>query len=99
MNRREFLATGAASAFAVLPGDDALQGGHDFYDAFAHDFPRVHLRRGLRFVESAPNLATAGGLTSGIDLALRTVERCFGRGAAQQTADYLEYAGTGWRTS
>jgi transcriptional regulator GlxA family with amidase domain len=71
---------------------------HDFYDAFARDFPGVHLKRGLRFVEGAPNVATAGGLTSGIDLALRTVERFFDRRTAQRTADYMEYAGTGWRT-
>jgi transcriptional regulator GlxA family with amidase domain len=70
---------------------------HDFYDAFARDFPAVRLKRGLRFVEGAPNLATAGGLTSGVDLALRTVERYFGRAVAQRTADYMEYGGTGWR--
>jgi transcriptional regulator GlxA family with amidase domain len=70
---------------------------HDFYEAFARDFPAVQLKRGLRFVEGGPNIATAGGLTSGIDLALRTVERYFGRAAAQQTADYMEYSGTGWR--
>jgi transcriptional regulator GlxA family with amidase domain len=37
-------------------------------------FPDIHLRRGARFVEDG-NLATAGGLSSGIDLALRVVER------------------------
>jgi transcriptional regulator GlxA family with amidase domain len=72
---------------------------HDFYDAFARDFPAVHLKTGLRFVESAPHIATAGGLTSGIDLALRTVERYFGRETAQRTADYMEYSGTGWQAA
>lgn len=42
------------------------------------------------------NLATAGGLTSGIDLALRVVERYFGRDIASQTANVLEYQGQGW---
>jgi len=70
---------------------------HDFFESFARQFPGVKLRRGLRFVESAPKLATAGGLTSGVDLALRVVERYFGRAVAQQTADYMEYQGTGWR--
>ena len=37
------------------------------------------------FVENG-NLATAGGLSSGIDLALRVVERYFGREVAQKTA-------------
>jgi len=69
---------------------------HDFHDRFAEQFPDVKLERGPRFVESAPNLATAGGLTSGIDLALRVVERYFGRGVAERTAAYMEYQGKGW---
>jgi YHS domain-containing protein len=51
--------------------------------------------RGARFVE-AGNLASSGGLTSGIDLSLRVVERYFGRARAAQTADDLEYQGQGW---
>ena len=71
---------------------------HDFYDAFAEQFPQVTLERGLRFVENR-RIATAGGLTSGIDLALHTVVRYFGEGVAQQTADYMEYTGVGWKSS
>jgi transcriptional regulator GlxA family with amidase domain len=71
---------------------------HDFHDRFAERFPDVKLERRLRFVESAPNLATAGGLTSGIDLALHVVERYFGRETAQRTAAYMEYQGRGWIT-
>ncbi|HUO83224.1 MAG TPA: DJ-1/PfpI family protein [Gammaproteobacteria bacterium] len=69
---------------------------HDFYDSFAQEFPRVKLERGLRFVEN-PRIATSAGLSSGIDLALRVVERYFGRDVARQTADYMEYTGTGWQ--
>ena len=69
---------------------------HDFQDRLAEQFPDVTVERGTRFVESAPNLATAGGLTSGIDLALRVVERYFGRAVAQRTASYMEYQGRGW---
>lgn len=69
---------------------------HLFFDRFAREFPDVELRRGLRFVESG-RIATAGGLTSGIDLALRVVERYFGRDVAQKTATYMEYQSTGWR--
>ncbi len=69
---------------------------HDFFDEFEKSFPDVTLRRGLRFVESG-RIATAGGLTSGIDLALRVVERYFGREVAQTTATYMEYQSTGWR--
>ena len=69
---------------------------HDFHDRFAAQYPSVTLERGLRFVESGRNLATAGGLTSGIDLALRVVERYFGRETARRTAEYMEYQGKGW---
>jgi transcriptional regulator GlxA family with amidase domain len=46
------------------------------------------VKRGARFVE-AGNLASAGGLSSGIDLALRVVERYYGRTVALGTADQL----------
>lgn len=65
---------------------------HDFYDAFERQYPKVKLQRGLRYVEH-PKLATAGGLTSGIDLALRVVERYYGRPVARATAAYMEYQG------
>ncbi len=42
------------------------------------------------------NLASSGGLSSGIDLALRVVERYYGRQQAEQTADIIEYQGRGW---
>jgi transcriptional regulator GlxA family with amidase domain len=65
---------------------------HGSYSAFAAEFPKVKLLRGRRYVEHE-RVATAGGLTSGIDLALRVVERYLGRPAATATARYLEYAG------
>jgi YHS domain-containing protein len=71
---------------------------HGAFAPFANEFPDVHLKRGARFVEDG-NLATAGGLSSGIDLALRVVERYFGRDAAQRTAYDMEYQGEGWMNS
>jgi transcriptional regulator GlxA family with amidase domain len=68
---------------------------HEFFDQFAKAFPDVKLKRGLRFVENQ-KISTAGGLTSGIDLALRVVERYFGREMAEQTAVYMEYQSRGW---
>jgi transcriptional regulator GlxA family with amidase domain len=68
---------------------------HDFFDEFAREFPDVKLKRGLRFVEEE-KISTAGGLSSGIDLALRVVDRYFGRDVAQQTAVYMEYQSKGW---
>jgi len=63
---------------------------HDFLDRLADSFPDVKVERGRRYVESGA-VATAAGLTSGIDLALRVVERYFGRGMADATARYMEY--------
>jgi putative intracellular protease/amidase/YHS domain-containing protein len=68
---------------------------HGAFVRFAEQFPEVHLKRGARFVEDG-NLATAGGLSSGIDLALHLVERYFGREVAQKTAYDMEYQGQGW---
>jgi transcriptional regulator GlxA family with amidase domain len=69
---------------------------HDYVDGFEREFPDVKVKRGLRFVEGSPRISTAGGLTSGIDLALRVVERYYGRDIARQTAAYMEYQSTGW---
>src|SRR5215203_76108 len=68
---------------------------HDFLDQFAKAFPDVTIKRGLRFVEQE-KISTAGGLSSGIDLALRVVDRYFGRNVAQATATYMEYQSKGW---
>jgi transcriptional regulator GlxA family with amidase domain len=68
---------------------------HEFYDKMEKEYPQVKLLRGVRFVEH-DKVASSGGLTSGTDLALRVVERYFGRAIAQAAADYMEYHGTGW---
>jgi transcriptional regulator GlxA family with amidase domain len=68
---------------------------HDFFDEFAKGFPDIELKRGVRFVEGE-KISTSGGLSSGIDLALRIVERYFGREVAQATATYMEYQSKGW---
>ena len=68
---------------------------HAAYRSFAMKYPDIRIQRGARFVENG-NLATAGGLSSGIDLALRVVERYFGRPVATDTAYQMEYQGQGW---
>ena len=68
---------------------------HDFIDRFEKSFPDISVKRGLRFVENE-KISTAGGLSSGIDLALHVVDRYFGRDVAQSTATYMEYQGKGW---
>jgi len=68
---------------------------HGAFVRFATQFPDIQVKRGARFVENG-NLATAGGLSSGIDLALRVVERYYGREVATKTAYDMEYQGEGW---
>jgi transcriptional regulator GlxA family with amidase domain len=54
--------------------------------------------RGQRERHRYGRIATAGGLTSGIDLALHIVARYFGTAAAEATARYMEYSSEAWRT-
>jgi len=68
---------------------------HDAYKELAMQFPDITVKRGARFVEEG-NLASSGGLSSGIDLALRVVERYYGLETTLKTANHLEYKGQGW---
>ncbi|HWC74313.1 MAG TPA: DJ-1/PfpI family protein [Gemmatimonadales bacterium] len=68
---------------------------HNSFGEFAVAFPDVRLQRGARFVDDG-NISSAGGLSSGIDLALHVVERYYGRETAKKTADAMEYQGQGW---
>jgi transcriptional regulator GlxA family with amidase domain len=70
---------------------------HGYYDDFEKSFPKATLVKGRRYVQSDEVLYTAGGLTSGIDLALHIVDQYFGRDVAQKTVDWMEYQGTGWK--
>ena len=68
---------------------------HSAYKQMAMNYPDIQLKRGARFVDNG-NIATAGGLSSGIDLALHVVERYYGRDVAEYTAYEMEYQGRGW---
>jgi putative intracellular protease/amidase/YHS domain-containing protein len=78
----------------LLDGKSATCHHAGFFE-FAATYPNVHLKRGARFVEDG-NLASAGGISSGIDLAMRVVERYVGHALALQVADGMEYQGKGW---
>jgi putative intracellular protease/amidase/YHS domain-containing protein len=71
---------------------------HDAYRELAVKYPNIQVKRGARFVDTG-NVATAGGLSSGIDLALHVVERYFGRAIATSVAYDMEYQGQGWTNS
>ncbi|MBS0419661.1 MAG: DJ-1/PfpI family protein [Proteobacteria bacterium] len=68
---------------------------HSAYSEFAMAFPDIKLQRGARFVDLG-NIASSGGLSSGMDLALHVVERYFGREVAAKSVELLEYQGRGW---
>ena len=78
----------------LLSGKEATT-HHSAYSEFAMAFPDIKVKRGARFVDLG-NIASAGGLSSGIDLALHVVERYFGRDISSSSAYYLEYQGQGW---
>jgi transcriptional regulator GlxA family with amidase domain len=82
-------------AKAGLLSGKAATTHHEFLDKLQKEYPDIQVKRGVRFVEGE-KISTSGGLTSGTDLALRVVERYFGRAIAQSTAAYMEYQGTGW---
>jgi putative intracellular protease/amidase/YHS domain-containing protein len=82
------------AATGLLKGKAATT-HHTAYSDLEMEFPDVQVKRGARFVEQG-NLATAGGLTSGMDLALRVIGRYFGAEAIERTAFQLEYQGQGW---
>jgi transcriptional regulator GlxA family with amidase domain len=67
-----------------------------FTEPFGKRWPKATFVAGARFVESGP-VASSAGLSAGIDLALRVVERYLGREVAAGTATFMEYQGDGWR--
>lgn len=83
-------------AKAGLLSGKTVTAHHGGYGVLAATYPDITVKRGARFVDDG-KISTAGGLTSGIDLALHVVERYYGRAAAEETARDLEYQGTGWK--
>jgi transcriptional regulator GlxA family with amidase domain len=84
------------AAAGLLNGKSATT-HHQALKSLQTKYPDVQVKSGLRFVDGG-KIATAGGLTSGIDLALHVVERYYGRAVAQQTAEFMEYQSKGWMT-
>ncbi len=89
--------TGASmlAQYGLLDGATATT-HHMFAAGMQKQYPAVHFVSGTRFVDHG-KVATAGGLTSGIDLALHIVARYYGQDVAQVTADTLEYHGELWK--
>ena len=89
--------TGASmlAAYGLLDGQTATT-HHAYAQSMQKKYPAVHFVSGTRFVENG-KIATAGGLTSGVDLALHIVARYYGNDVAQVTANFLEYHSEMWK--
>ncbi len=88
-----------ASKFAQAGLLDGLQATthHDFIAQFQQNFPKTTWLRDRAYVHNAPMTYTAGGETSGIELALHITELYFNHAVAVQTARYMEYRGPAWQ--
>jgi transcriptional regulator GlxA family with amidase domain len=80
----------------ILDGKDATS-HHDFIDDFQKRFPKVNFVNNRAWIHSAPMIFTAGGETSGIELALHIIELYFDHEVAVKTARYMEYRGPAWQ--
>ena len=89
--------TGASmlAAYGLLDHQRATT-HHLYIQDLQKRYPKVEFVTGTRYIDN-DKVATAGGLTSGIDLALHVVQRYYGRAVAQGAADYLEYTGELWK--
>jgi transcriptional regulator GlxA family with amidase domain len=81
----------------LLDGMDATS-HHDFIDSFQKKYPQIHFIRDRAYVHSAPMIYTAGGETSGMELALHIVELYWDHDVAVKTARYMEYRGPAWQS-
>ena len=80
----------------ILDGMEATS-HHDYIEDLQKRFPKIHFLRDKAWVHSAPMIYTAGGETSGIELALHIVELYFDHEVAVKTARYMEYRGPDWQ--
>lgn len=81
--------------YGLLDGQTATT-HHDFQPGMQKSYPAVRFVSGTRFVDHG-KIATAGGLTSGIDLAIHIVARYYGNNVAQATAEFLEHRSELWK--
>lgn len=68
---------------------------HSAFTTLAMRYPKVTVKRGVRFVDNG-RIATSAGLSAGIDLALHVVARYYGLEVARQTAYDMEYHSSDW---
>jgi len=81
----------------ILDGLEATS-HHDYIEELQKRFPKVHFLSDRAWVHSAPRIYSAGGETSGIELALHIVELYFDHSVAVKTARYMNYRGPDWQS-
>ncbi|MGD0143520.1 MAG: DJ-1/PfpI family protein [Rhizomicrobium sp.] len=84
-------------AFAGLLDGKVATSHHNYIEDFSKRYPKVKFLGDKAYVRSAPLLFTAGGETSGFELALHIVQLYFGRDVALKTARSMEYRGPAWQ--
>jgi transcriptional regulator GlxA family with amidase domain len=90
--------TGASmlARYGMLDGQTATT-HHLYVEQMQKQYPAVRFLSGTRWVDHG-KIATAAGVTSGIDLALHVVERYYGREVAESAADFTEYRSELWKS-
>lgn len=63
---------------------------HNALDNLEQRYPKINVRKGVRFVDNGKEITTAG-ISAGIDGALHLVAKLQGLNAAKRTSYYMEY--------
>lgn len=64
---------------------------HDTYQEFEQTFPEIRLIRDVKYTDHG-KVITSGGITAGIDMCIRVIERIHGTSLAHDVAKKMEYA-------
>jgi putative intracellular protease/amidase len=102
MSANQKVVMSVCTGVAVLAAAGLLDGKvatshHSYTEEFGKRYPKVKFLSDKAYVRSAPRLFTAGGETSGFELALHIVQLYFGRDVALKTARSMEYRGPAWQ--
>lgn len=64
---------------------------HGVYEHMKEVAPTAIPQPELRFVATTDRMYTSGGISAGIDLSFHILEKIYGKGKSQATAEYMEY--------
>ncbi|MHA2029575.1 MAG: DJ-1/PfpI family protein [Candidatus Kariarchaeaceae archaeon] len=81
----------ALAETGLLDNEELVTTHWKHYEMFNDEFPQLQLANNARYVDNGTNIITAGGVSSGIDGALRVVARLVSEEVAQRVADRIVY--------